>query len=61
LAISTPAEPEAQQVQARVRAQPTEALQRVAAHRIDVATTEEVAETLAAEVPVAMQYNARTR
>lgn len=59
MAISTPAEPEAQQVQARVRAQPTEALQRVAAHRIDVATTEEVAETLAAEVPVAMQYNAR--
>jgi formate dehydrogenase accessory protein FdhD len=59
LAISTPAGPEAQQVQARSRAQPTEPLQRVAARRIDGPDSREVAETLAAEVPVAMQYNAR--
>jgi FdhD protein len=59
LAISTPAEPEAQQPPARSRAQPTEPLQRVLARRIDGPDSREVAETLAAEVPVAMQYNAR--
>jgi formate dehydrogenase accessory protein FdhD len=59
LAISTPAEPDAQQLPARARAQPTEPLRRVLARRIDAADSCEVAETLAAEVPVAMQYNAR--
>jgi len=36
-----------------------EPLQAVSAHRMDGAATHDVNETLAAEVPVAMQYNAR--
>lgn len=36
-----------------------EPLQAVSAHRVDGAATHDVNETLAAEVPVAMQYNAR--
>jgi formate dehydrogenase accessory protein FdhD len=58
LAISTPAAPEAK-VPARERARATEPLQAVSAQRLDGDATQNVNETLAAEVPVAMQFNAR--
>ena len=58
MAISTPTVPGAQ-LPARERARVTEPLQAVSARRLDGAATHEVSETLAAEVPVAMQYNAR--
>jgi formate dehydrogenase accessory protein FdhD len=67
LANPTPALPGAQLPAAqRARATPgqdsgrsREPLQAVTAQRIDGEATHEVSETLAAEVPVAMQYNAR--
>jgi formate dehydrogenase accessory protein FdhD len=58
LAISTPTLPGAP-LPVRERARVTEPLQAVSARRMDGAATHEVSETLAAEVPVAMQYNAR--
>ena len=58
LAISTPAAPGAKSP-ARERARATEPLQAVSAHRLDGEASHDVSETLAAEVPVAMQYNAR--
>jgi formate dehydrogenase accessory protein FdhD len=58
LAISTPAVPGAQSP-ARERARATEPLQATSARRLDGEATHEVSETLAAEVAVAMQYNAR--
>jgi formate dehydrogenase accessory protein FdhD len=67
LAISTPVVPGAQlPASERARATPgedsrisREPLQAVSAHRLDGEATHDVNETLAAEVPVAMQYNAR--
>jgi formate dehydrogenase accessory protein FdhD len=63
LAISTPAAPEAQ-LPAAEHPRPgsrlsREPLQAVSAHRLDGEASLDVNETLAAEVPVAMQYNAR--
>jgi formate dehydrogenase accessory protein FdhD len=58
LAISTPTLPGAP-LPVRERGRVTEPLQAVSARRMDGAATHEVSETLAAEVPVAMQYNAR--
>jgi formate dehydrogenase accessory protein FdhD len=58
VAISTPAPPGAKSP-ARERARATEPLQAVSAQRLDGDATHDVSETLAAEVPVAMQYNAR--
>jgi len=67
LAISTPVVPAAQSSApgaARATGEPDarisrEPLQAVAARRLDGEAAHEVNETLAAEVPVAMQYNAR--
>jgi formate dehydrogenase accessory protein FdhD len=67
LAISTPVVPGAQVPASEcARATPgedsrisREPLQAVSAHRLDGEATHDVNETLAAEVPVAMQYNAR--
>jgi formate dehydrogenase accessory protein FdhD len=67
LAISNPAMPGAQSPAVEhPRPAPSqdsqlsrEPLQAVSAHRVDGAATHDVNETLAAEVPVAMQYNAR--
>ena len=67
LAISTPAVPGTPvPASERPRATPSqdrrlsrEPLQPVSAHRLDGEATHDVSETLAAEVPVAMQYNAR--
>jgi formate dehydrogenase accessory protein FdhD len=58
LAISTPAAPGVKP-EARERAPAREPLQAVSAHRLDGDVTHDVHETLAAEVPVAMQFNAR--
>lgn len=63
MAISTPAAPEAQ-LPAAEHPRPgsrlsREPLQAVSAHRLDGEASLDVNETLAAEVPVAMQYNAR--
>jgi formate dehydrogenase accessory protein FdhD len=59
LAISTPVAPGAQLPAAGQPRTGSEPLQAVCAHRVDGAETCDVNETLAAEVPVAMQYNAR--
>jgi formate dehydrogenase accessory protein FdhD len=67
LAMSTPADPGTPLPAAqRPRATPSqdsrlsrEPLQAVSAHRVDGEDTHDVSESLAAEVPVAMQYNAR--
>lgn len=58
LALSTPAPPEAP-LPARKRAPATEPLQAVSARRMEGPAAQVLSETLAAEVPVAMQYNAR--
>src|ERR1700684_3031455 len=58
LAISTPASPGAP-LPWRDEGRVAEPLQAVSARRMDGAAPHEVSETLAAEVPVAMQYNAR--
>jgi formate dehydrogenase accessory protein FdhD len=58
LAISTPEVPAAQPA-ARARSRPTAPLLGVSARRMEAGASHEVSETLAAEVPVAMQYNAR--
>lgn len=67
MAMSTPADPGTPLPAAqRPRATPSqdsrlsrEPLQAVSAHRVDGEDTHDVSESLAAEVPVAMQYNAR--
>ena len=58
MAISTPTVPGAQ-LPTRERARVTEPLQAMSARRLEGEATHEVSETLAAEVAVAMQYNAR--
>jgi len=65
LAIATPVEPQvpppqpAEQPRSLERRLGREPLLEVSAHRLDADGPREVRETLAAEVPVAMQYNAR--